>query len=197
MPDKTISGESEVVEGIQGEVRTEKEGQISAKEEAKQVADVDKVIKQRPREFSFLDKNPENYEVVETSCGEMLIPAQVGSTYWAIIKVMYLNINKIIFKDDLCAQVAEHMNDRDPDDWEKYTSKPTVKAFHKAEKKHSVKPANSWQDRIVGNAKTLTRIKGNYPYGKRLLEQGCQLTYDYQDGKLYFILSSDLKPVKE
>lgn len=178
-----------------GQPREGKTGSLG--DEAKQVAEVDKVVKQRPREFSFMHKNPDSFESVETPEGSFSIPAQVGSTYWAILKVFYLNANKKVFAEDLCPQVAECMQDRDAAAWERYINKENVKAYHKAEQAHRVKPANSWQERVIGNAKTLTRTGGNYPYGKRLAERGHALRYDHEGGKLFFFLSTKAVTGKE
>jgi hypothetical protein len=183
---------TKTTDGLVGQPRDEKAGVLATEtnEDAKQVEQVDKVVKQRPREFSFKHKNPDNFESVDTPFGTFSIPAQVGSTYWAILKVFYINANKKVFAEDMCPQVAECMMDRDPAAWERYVNKENVKAYHKAEQTHRIKPANSWQDRLIGNAKTLTRIGGNYPYGKRLAERGHTLRYDHEAGKLFFFLST-------
>lgn len=190
-------------DGLTGQPREGKVGKLGAAE-AQQVAEVDSVVKQnaeadkpgvakqRPREFSFMHKNPDSFESVETPDGDTFsVPAQVGSTYWGILKVLYVNANKKVFADDLFSQVAECMQDRDAAAWERYLNKANVKAYHKAEQAHRVKPANSAQDRVIGNAKTLTRTGGNFPYGKRLAERGHSLRYDHEGGKLYFILSTN------
>lgn len=143
----------------------------------------------RPRNYSFSHKNPDTLDSVETKIGSFTIPAAIGSTYWAILKVFYEHPDERIFIDALLAGVEELMKDRDADGWSRYCTKDQTTVYKKAEGKRSVQKIKPWQDRIVGNAKTLTRQGGNSPYGKRLHERGHALKFTHDaNGQPYFVL---------
>ena len=54
------------------------------------------------RNYSFKDKNVDSFDVVETNNKTYIIPAGVGSTYWAILKVLFQNkrIELIVSESD-------------------------------------------------------------------------------------------------
>lgn len=132
------------------------------------------------RNYSFKDKNVDSFDVVETGNKTYIIPAGVGSTYWAILKVLFQNFEKKVYIDDLAEEVKNIMLDRDPDRWDEYVNKKHNNGLQK-----KMKP---WEERIVGNAKTLTRTGGKSPYGLRLNELGYELVYKHVKPKAYFVL---------
>jgi hypothetical protein len=162
------------------------------------VEKIDKPAKQRPRNYSFIKKNPINFdEATDEGGNTYLIPANVGSTYWAILKVMYENANKPISENDLPDLVSALMEERSPDEWESYKNKDKTTVFFKEDGHKEVKQAQDWRVRICNNAKTLTRIGGQSPYGQRLRERGHGMEYYKQNGSLNFILHTDVSKMKK
>lgn len=155
----------------------------------------------RPRNYSFLHKKATKFDSVEVDGIAHPIPANVGSTYWAILKVAYEHANKPIYQDKLPDMVDELMSDpdaRDPAAWDVYKNKGQTTVFMKGENKRVVKAAKPWQDRVINNAKTLTRLGGNSQYGKRLFERGHVLRYEYDEKfQPYFILRTNLDCLKK
>ena len=143
----------------------------------------DEAKKARPRNYSFKDKNPEKFDEVEVDGQMFAIPATIGSTYWAVLKVMYENANKPVYPQQLTKAVEELMTDRDPDAWDKYTGREETTVFRRVEGGRGRQKIKPWQDRVINNAKTLTRIGGTAQYGKRLLERGHVLRFEYDDKK--------------
>jgi hypothetical protein len=145
----------------------------------------------RPRNYSFLHKKIEHLDEVDVDGVKHPIPAHIGSTYWAILKVCYERANKPVYESELPDLVDELMLDRDAASWEAYKNKGSTTVHQKGQR--VIKPAKSWQERVVNNAKTLTRQGGNSQYGKRLVERGHVLLPRY-DAKMkpYFILSTSL-----
>jgi hypothetical protein len=145
----------------------------------------------RPRNYSFSHKNPETLDLIETQHGSFTIPAGIGSTYWAILKVFYEKHDKRVYCEELLKSVAELMTDRDAEGWKRYCSKESTTVYKKVQKIRSIQKIKPWQERIIGNAKTLTRSGGNSKYGLRLIERGHSLLFGHDENKkAYFILQT-------
>ena len=128
------------------------------------------------RNYSFLHKPDSTFDAVETDTETYIIPAQSGSTYWAILRVIFEHFGQTMRVDDIIDEVAELLEDRDPDKWERYKNKTSVTTRKDGQKVS--KPANNWRKRIETNIKTLTRSGGTNPYGLRLLERGYRLSWE-------------------
>lgn len=154
------------------------------------VVEVSPQNNQKPRNYSFLDKPEENLDAIEVDEGgeTFVIPAQPGSVYWAIIKIGYEFANQPIGLEAYIDKVAELLEDRDPDKWDRYKNKQTVTTVNKGER--VVKDVNSWRSRIETNIRTLTRVGGKNAYGQRLVERGHILRWepDHFDGEGAFVL---------
>jgi hypothetical protein len=164
-------------------------------------SDADK--KARPRSYSYAEKmsDPQKaarYDTVDVpGVGEVSIPATIGSTYWAVMKVMYERPNTPVYPNQLCDLVEELMIDRDETAWDIYTGKVETTAYHRAQQKQSRQPIKDWKERVINNAKTLTRIGGVAKYGLRLLERGHILRFEYDAKKRQcFILHTNLECLK-
>ena len=48
----------------------------------------------KERNFSFKDKNTEEYDNIEIDGENLVIPHAIGSTFWAITKVFYHHIDE-------------------------------------------------------------------------------------------------------
>ena len=136
----------------------------------------------RRRNYSFAHKNPDNFDEVECEGKKLVIPARIGSCYWAILRVAYASPERPIYFDELPERVDALMTDRDAPKWAAFQAKPD---------------SLPWQARIVLSARLLTRIGGNNPYGLRTAEQGMVLSIG-QDcrGRPYLILRSQAKRTK-
>jgi len=144
----------------------------------------------RARNYSFLQRNPQTLDAVVVGDTSYVIPAVMGSIYWAILKVCYEKVNCPVYFDELLDGVASLIQDRNPDDWDKIISKKQTNAHHKSTGKSEMQDTKTWQERIINNAKTLTRWKD---YGKRLHERGHVLTFGYDaDMKPCFTLHTNL-----
>ena len=159
----------------------------------------------RPRSYSFKHKiakamaNADYAKMDHVVIGEVkyLIPATIGSTYWAALKVGFLHPNEKIYFDDFVQWGSDLMKDRDEDKWNKYCSKDQTTVYHKTDGSKVKQKANTWQERFIGNAKTLTRVGGNSPYGQRLNELGHVWEYACDEElKPYFILKLNAIEVK-
>ncbi len=150
------------------------------------------------RNFSFLERDSDFLDQVEDGDKTFIVPAQPGSCYWAILRVGYENHDKPIGIEDYINLVANLMKERDPEKWEKFKNKSTVKTL-----KNGVtisKDANNWRFRIETNIKTMTRQSGASPYGQRLHERGHILRWEpwHFNGKGGYILRTDTnKTLKE
>ena len=143
----------------------------------------------RPRSYSQLYRNSDCFDEIEVEGKTYKIPATMGSNYWAILRVMYANLNKPVYFDQLVHEVDALMEDYDPEGWEHFQNKGKVAVWKRTQQKIEVKVAASWQDRIRSNAKTLTRWKD---YGLRLYERGHALTLTYDEKQQpYFILQDN------
>jgi hypothetical protein len=142
----------------------------------------------RARNYSFAEKmsDPQKaakFETVEVpGLGEVSIPATIGSTYWAILRVMYENANRPIYPDQLVKLVKDLMEEAFPDRWNIYIGKAETTVYRRVDAKRDRQKIKTWQDRVINNAKTLTRIGGTAQYGMRLKERGHLLRFEY-DGK--------------
>jgi hypothetical protein len=145
----------------------------------------------RARSYTHLNRRPDSLETVEIKKKSYLIPATMGSNYWAILRIMYHNINEPVLFDELIDGVDETMKDHDAKAWDYFCNKQQTTVWKRGEQKREVKPIKSWQDRIINNAKTLCRWKD---YGKRLHERGhvMRLEHDPKNGDPYFVLYDNL-----
>lgn len=130
----------------------------------------------KKRNYSFSHRNPEGLDSVESWDGqEFLIPATPGTWYWAILKYCYMYHDKYLTTDQVVDGSVEFYSGRDPDKFEKYKNKSSIKTV-----KNGIpisRQANDWKSRIITNIKTLTRHGGNNPYGHRLCEKGHRLIW--------------------
>lgn len=154
---------------------------------------IQKKPSQKDRNYSFMhrkDETLDSVDVDEEKDSEIsyVIPAQPGSTYWAILRIAYENADKPIRMGFIVDQVAELLEDRDPEKWERYVNKTSITTTKNGEKLQ--KPANDWRKRIETNVKTLTRTGGSNPYGQRLVERGHILRWEPEQlkGKGAFVL---------
>ena len=131
---------------------------------------------QAKRNYSFLAKDKEALDVVESGDASFVVPAQPGSCYWAIIRIGYENHDQPIRKDDFIDAIAALMEDRDPERWSRFVNKKKIKTFKKQEVVE--KDANDWRSRVETNIKTMCRHSGSNPYGQRLIERGHILRYE-------------------
>lgn len=144
----------------------------------------------RPRSYSHLQRNPDSLDEVEVNGVTYKIPATMGSNYWAILRVMYSHIDKPVYCSQLVKEVDELMSEHNQKNWDRFCNKEKTVVWKRGEQKREVKEIRSWDERIVNNAKTLTRWKD---YGKRLHERGHALSWEHDDkGEPYFILRSSI-----
>jgi len=150
----------------------------------------------RPRNYSHLQRNPATLDEVQGSDGKMYkIPATMGSIFWAILSAMYEKVDNPVYPNSLISRVDEIMRDHDEKKWEASCSKNNTTVWSKGKKELGVQSIKSWQNRVITNTKTLTRVKD---YGKRLCERGHVLRMEH-DGKAqpYFILYSNLDSLEK
>ena len=136
----------------------------------------DSAKKPLKRNYSFLKKNTDVLDIVETDSGSFVVPAQPGSTYWAVIRIGYENHDNPIRKDDFIDAIAQLMEDRDPARWTRFISKKKVKTFKKQQVVE--KDAKDWRFRVETNIKMMCRHSGRHPYGQRLIERGHILRWE-------------------
>jgi len=157
----------------------------------------DAPITSATRNFSFLHRNPDSLDAIEDDDGlTFVIPAQVGSTYWAILKVCYLHHDTPLKIDQIVTEAAEILEDRDPDKWENFKNKKMVKTLKNGEVVE--KEAQPWRKRLETNVKTLMRHGGKNAYGKRLKEKGHILRQEPGHFKLenaYVLRTDTCKPL--
>ena len=159
--------------------------------------------KQRARNYSFTVKlsDPQKaarFETVEVNGTEISIPATIGSTYWAILRVMYERANTPVYPDDLVNLVEALMEDAFPERWDIYTGKSETTVFRRVDQKRDRQKIKTWKDRVINNAKTLTRIGGTAQYGMRLKERGHLLRFEYDSkNKPCFVLHTNLDCLKK
>ena len=143
----------------------------------------------KERNFSFINKNSEEFDNIEIDGEELIIPATIGSTFWAIIKVLYHHIDEPVFYQELTSEVEELMKDRDENAWNNYINKTETTVYKRLTGLREKKEISPWPDRIISNTRTLTRTKGNFPYGKRLMELGFKLEHVSAKQGNYFLLT--------
>lgn len=143
------------------------------------------------RNYSFLAKNEDTLDVVEDGEQSFVVPAQPGSCYWAILKIGYENHDRPIRRNDFIDQIAQMLQDRDPEKWQRFVNKDKVKTFRN--KQVVEKEATDWRARIETNIKTMCRHSGSNPYGQRLCERGHILRWeaDAFDGEGGYCLRTD------
>jgi hypothetical protein len=130
----------------------------------------------RKRNYSFGRHNPDRFDRIETDGQTLVIPATIGTSFWAVLRVCFENPNRPMYLSELVEMVAAIMQARDTDKWEDFCQK---------------RGAKPWQERLILCAKMLIRRTGNHPYGLRLAEQGHALDLERDDkGALYLILRS-------
>jgi hypothetical protein len=154
-------------------------------------------IESSKRNYSFLHKDQETLDVVEDGDQSFVIPAQPGSCYWAVLRIGYEHHDQPIKTNDFINLIAELMEERDPEKWERFKNKTRVKTL----KNSGVveKDANDWRTRVETNIKTMTRHGGSNPYGNRLRERGHILRWepDAFDGEGGYVLrTTTAEPVK-
>jgi len=154
--------------------------------------DIPAEIKPQSRNFAFLNRQEETLDAIEEDDGTMYrIPAQVGSTYWAILKVCYMHHDEPLRIRDIINEAAEILEDRDPEKWEKFKNKKSVRTQKNGQLVE--KKAQPWQKRLETNIKTLTRHGGRSPYGERLRIRGHILRWEpgHFDGEEAYVLRTD------
>jgi len=147
---------------------------------------------EQKRNFSFLHHNLDRFDEVEDDDGKKFhIPAQVGSTYWAILKVCYMYHDQPLKMSEIVDGAAEILEDRDPDKWDRFRGKTVVKTLKNGE--IIEKEAQCWRKRLETNVKTLMRHGGNSTYGLRLIELGHILRQepDHFKNEMAYVLRTD------
>jgi hypothetical protein len=128
----------------------------------------------RSRNYSFSRHNPDDFDQIEVDGKTLVIPANIGTSFWAVLRVCFENPNRPIYPKELVERVAVIMEARDATKWEDFC------------KKNETKP---WQERLIMCAMMLIRRSGNHPYGLRLAEQGHTLDLENDgSGRQFFIL---------
>jgi len=135
--------------------------------------------KSRQRRFK---RNRKNVDCVVIDMGngtrQVLIPAVIGTFYWAILRYMYGHINRPISGKELCQGVQEVMQDRNPYKWSRFVAKSP----------------SDWQERLIRNARNLCRLGGIGAYGQRLVECGHVMRCETVAGGIAFHLSTTITP---
>ncbi len=99
---------------------------------------------------------------------------RLGTCYWAILKFAYQHANHPVRPEELIDGVEHVMSDRDVLAWERFCNKPKAKP---------------WQERVLMNARILTRRGGQHPFGRRLEERGHRFDLEQNEAcRPYFIL---------
>jgi hypothetical protein len=128
----------------------------------------------RRRNYSFSQSNPDDFDQIEVDGRTLVIPASIGTSFWAVLRVCFENPNRKIYPSELVDKVAAIMQARDAARWENFCHK------------RGMKP---WQERLIICTRMLIRRTGNHPYGLRLAERGHALDLERDDkGASYFIL---------
>ena len=144
------------------------------------------------RNYSFKHRSEDTLDSVEVDEDKTyVIPAQPGSAYWAILRIVYEYADTPMTSDDIIDEVADLLESRDPDKWEKYKNKGSITTHKNGQQVRIV--ANGWRKRMETNIKTLTRSGGGNPYGNRITERGHILRWEPEllGGKGAFILRTD------
>ena len=180
-----IKSEGDVVEAVRdaGTMNVEK-------------VDANTSRKPRPRNYSHLERDPETLDEVQGGDGKTYkVPATMGSMYWAILVCMYENVGKPVYPDKLVKRVDEIRRDHDEEEWNEYCNKDNTTVWKRGKGQREIQQIKPVSDRIINNAKTLTRYKD---YGRRLYERQHILRMEY-DGKAqpYFILHTNLDCLKK
>jgi hypothetical protein len=146
------------------------------------------------RNFSSLTRNSDVFDEIEVEGRTYKIPATMGSNYWAILKVMYSHLNQPVYPDQLVRDVDELMNDYMPESWEVFRAKQTVLVWSAIKQKTEEQKSRGWQDRVVLNAKNLTRVND---YGIRLYERGHSLCWELDENGKHYLILRDRHPTPE
>lgn len=158
-----------------------------------QVAEVNQAADdEKARNYSFSHRSDETLDAIEEGDDILhVIPAQPGSTYWAILRIGYEHADQPLRTDEYIDLVAELLEERDAEKWERYRNKDNVTTHKNGQKVQ--KDANGWRKRLETNIKTLTRTGGSNPYGQRLIERGHILRWepDQFNGEGGFVLRTD------
>lgn len=128
------------------------------------------------RNYSFVNANPDRFDSASLDGLEQIIPARVGTTYWAILRVMYARPHRPLSVDELTHEVENLLSRFDGTKWQRFVSKPDAKP---------------WRERLIMSAQILTRHNGNNPYGQRLAERGYQLAIVCSGDNRSFVLRAD------
>src|SRR5688572_24719891 len=112
---------------------------------------------QLKRNYSFCHQNPDKFDQIEVDGKTFVIPANIGTSFWAVLRVCFETPNRPIYLSELVDKVAFIMHARDAAKWHDFCHK---------------RDAKPWKERLVMCAMMLIRRTGNNPYGFRLAEQG-------------------------
>lgn len=142
----------------------------------------------KSRNYSFRHREDSTLDAVDNDNQSFVIPAQPGSTYWAILKIAYEHADQPMTADQIIDEVANLLEDREPEKWERYKNKTTITTRKDGQQVR--KTANDWRARLETNIKTLTRSGGTNQYGLRLIERGHILRWepDQLDGHGAYVL---------
>ena len=69
----------------------------------------------RARTYSQLSRRQDSFESIDVNGTTYVIPATVGTIYWAILHFMYQNINQPVLFEELTEGVDEVMKEHDED----------------------------------------------------------------------------------
>lgn len=134
------------------------------------------VASEKSRNYSFRHREDSTLDAIEKDDQIYVIPAQPGSTYWAILKILYEHADQPLSVNQIIDEVAELLEDREPEKWERYKNKESITTRKDGQQVR--KQASNWRSRLETNIKTLTRSGGSNQYGLRLIERGHILRWE-------------------
>jgi len=70
------------------------------------------------RNYSFGHHNPDHFDQIEVDDKTVVIPANIGTSFWAVLRVCFENPNRPIYPSELIEKVADIMQARDAAKWE-------------------------------------------------------------------------------
>lgn len=119
------------------------------------------------------------------------IPAQARTVGWAAVLYMLENNNRRVYEDELVRGVIEIMDDAAPDRLRLLRDRETVKTPSKG--RVVEQPADTFEERVVTNAKNFTRVGGGAAYGMRLVHRGVVLRHETEpSGRGYFYMYTEV-----
>ncbi len=146
------------------------------------------LVSKKARNFSFKNKKVATMDAVGDGINTFVVPATPGCVWWAILKIMYENFDKPVTYRTLIDGVEELMKDRDENRWNRYIGKKSVTTVKNGQR--VIKETKSWRQRVLNNAKTLTRLGGTNVYGLRIKELGHKFLHNCGDAEPYFIITA-------